>query len=114
MNLFNCFLNLSQLLASTTSCGNEFQFNYVLHEKMLPFCEGNYFLKKKEHTKKASPKTTNQQLSLCKTPSSGSFVRALEETTAFSCPLWPSAKVSAQLLDKGAGEKGGVLHHGGG
>lgn len=56
MNLFNCFLNLSQLLASTTSCGNEFQFNYVLHEKILPFCEGNYFLqKKKEKTPKKPP-----------------------------------------------------------
>lgn len=102
MNLFNCFLNLSQLLASTTSCGNEFQFNYVLHEKMLPFCEGNYFLKrKKENTKKISPKTINQQLSLCKTPSSRSFVRALEGTTAFSCPHCPSAKVTAQIIRQG-------------
>lgn len=111
MNLFNCFLNLSRLLASTTSCGNEFQFNYVLHEKILPFCEGNYFLKKKKTPKKTSPKTINQHLSLCKT-SSGSSVRALD-----CIQLSPSGllqRLLPRLLDKAAGEKGGVLHHGGG
>lgn len=70
-------------------------------KKYFPFCEGNYFLKKKENTKKTSPKTINQQLSLCKTTSSGSFVRALEETTAFNCPLWPSAKITALTIRQG-------------
>lgn len=79
MNLFNCFLNLSRLLASTTSCGNEFQFNHVLHEKILPFCVGNYFLKNKTKQKKPLP--------LSKSTTSGKILPGLEKKSVHSAVL---------------------------
>lgn len=115
MNLFNCFLNLSQLLASTTSCGNEFQFNYVLHEKTLPFCVGNYFLKKKKPQNKQNQPTPTNNYPYVKLQVLVEHYSGFKRNHCFQLSsLAFCRRLLPGTLDKAAGEKGEGLHDGGG